>query len=285
MNGILNQTSEETIDLATDTDGDGIKDGNEVNYIEELSSKKEINTIVYFEMPSNPNKVDSDNDGILDAIDPKLMFYSMTDRTLALSARLSYTNLKSNIGELVGDKGEKELSKYKIVYANNSGSNSLISNLGESFMDNGLGSVAIKISRSSQRDAIILSFRGTEFDADALNDSLTDLMATALTYKPQSSWVFNDANKLIQGDVFSAAEGLINNYNYKYDLVGDGLGSSDLFKRIGTDIGSWIAKDEYGNVIDAPKVKGTNLVLSQIHGIDLWCKDSRLKYPQTANIY
>lgn len=94
-----------------------------------------------------------------------------------------------------------------------------------------------------------------------------------------------EENKLIQEDVFLAAEGLLNNYNYKYNLVCDGIGSSDLFKRIGTDIGSWIAKDEYGNVIDAPKVKGTNIVLSQIHGIDLWCKDTRLKYPQTTNIY
>lgn len=220
-------------------------------------------------------------------------------------------------------------------------------------MDNGLGSVAIKISRSGQKDAIILSFRGTEFDDDALNDGATDLIAAALTYNPQSSWVFNDANKeyrklieeypnadfylsghslggritqdvlfsvlddnigwftkdvkkpihcatfngfgynridfeankLIQGDVFSAVEGLLNNYNYEYDFVGDGLGSSDLFKRIGTDIGSWTAEDEYGNEIDAPRVPGLNLVFSEIHGIDLWCKDSRLKYPQTVGIY
>lgn len=104
-----------------DTDGDGIKDGEEVNYIKKVRSLKQINTAVHFFMSSDPNKVDSDNDGIVDAIDPKTMVYSITDRTLALSATLSYTNLKSSIGKLVGDKGESELSNWKIVSANDSG--------------------------------------------------------------------------------------------------------------------------------------------------------------------
>jgi len=68
-------------------------------------------------------------------------------------------------------------------------------------------------------------------------------------------------------------------------IVGDGLGASALFKRIGTDKGPWIAKDENGNVIDAPKVPVLNMVFSELHGIDLFYKDSRLKYPQTTGIY
>lgn len=372
LSKIFEQTSEETVDLTKDTDGDGVTDYHEKRGVrtntdwvytrydnsdtdgdglkdgEELSYKNG-----YFEMRTNPTKMDSDSDGILDNTDPEPMVYSITDRTLALSASLSYSNLESSTGSLVGNKGEPELSDFRIIYANNSGSNSLIGNIVEGFMDNGLGSVAIKISRSGKRDAIILSYRGTEFDDDAVNDGGTDLIAAALTYNPQASWVFNDANKeyrklikeypnadfylsghslggrvmqdvlfsvlddnigwfskevkkpvhcatfnafgynkvdfyankLIQGDVFTAAEGLLNNYYYEYDLVGDGLGASTLFKRIGTDIGPWTAKDENGNVIDATRIPVLNMIFSAVHGIDLWYKDSRLKYPQTNGIY
>lgn len=372
LSGIFDQTSEETVDLTKDTDGDGISDYHEKRGVrvntrwiytdydnpdtdgdglkdgEELTYKNG-----YFKMNTDPTKKDSDNDGINDNIDPEPMVYSITDRTLALSASLSYTNLESDIGNFVGDKGESELSNFKIIHANNSGNDSLIGDIVEGIMDNGLGSAAIKISRSGKRDAVILSYRGSEFDDDVINDGGTDLIAALLTYNPQASWVFNDANKeyrklikeypnadfylsghslggrivqdvlfsvlddnigwfskevkkpvhcatfngfgynkadfygnkLIQKEVFTAAEELLNNYYYQYDLVGDGLGASALFKRIGTDKGPWIAKDENGNVIDAPKVPVLNMVFSELHGIDLFYKDSRLKYPQTTGIY
>lgn len=74
----------------------------------------------------------------------------------------------------------------------------------------------------------------------------------------------------------------MNNYYYEHDFVGDGLGASALFKRIGTDIGPWVAKDENGNVIDGTKIPGLNLIFSAVHGIDLWYNDSGLKYPQTS---
>ena len=142
-----------------DTDGDGLKDGEELTYKNG-----------YFKMNTDPTKKDSDNDGINDNIDPEPMVYSITDRTLALSASLSYTNLESDIGNFVGDKGESELSNFKIIHANNSGNDSLIGDIVEGIMDNGLGSAAIKISRSGKRDAVILSYRGSEFDDDVIND-------------------------------------------------------------------------------------------------------------------
>lgn len=367
LSGVFDQTSGETLDLTKDTDGDGISDYHEKRGVrfntgwiytdynnsdtdgdglkdgEELHYKNG-----YFEMRTDPTKKDSDNDGINDKTDPEPMVYSITDRTLALTASLSYTNLESSIGSLVGSKGEPELSNFKIIYSNNSGSDSLIGNIVEGFMDNGLGSVAIKISRSGKRDAVILSYRGSEFDDDAINDGGTDLIAAALTYNPQASWVFNDANKeyrklikeypntdfylsghslggrvmqdvlfsvlddnigwfskevkkpvhcatfnafgynkadfyankLTNGDVFTAAEGLLNNYYYQYDLVGDGLGASALFKRIGTDKGPWIARDENGNVIE--KNQWIPYEPVKLHGVMLFFTDVGLKYPNCS---
>ena len=68
---------------------------------------------------------------------------------------------------------------------------------------------------------------------------------------------------------------MLNNYNYKYDLVGEGFGNSLLFKRLGTDIGPYRAKDKDGNEIKKPILRPH--YVNQIHGIHWFCNDERLK--------
>ena len=66
----------------------------------------------------------------------------------------------------------------------------------------------------------------------------------------------------------------INNYYYEKDFVGENLGNSLAFKRLGNNIGPWTAKDENGNTIDTSIIE-----LSKVHGITLFHYDKNLIYP------
>ncbi|MGF7047665.1 hypothetical protein J2T13_002170 [Paenibacillus sp. DS2015] len=85
-----------------------------------------------------------------------------------------------------------------------------------------------------------------------------------------------------QGNVNSISQKLTN-YYYKNDLVGEGAGSSWAFKRLGTDVGPWTAKDEKGNVI-MPE-DNTSLDLTKVHAIGLFYYEPGLKYPTLSNYY
>jgi len=68
----------------------------------------------------------------------------------------------------------------------------------------------------------------------------------------------------------------LTNYYYERDFVGDGLGHSVLFKRLGADVGPWTAtKDGEGN----PIPPGSKFELSKLHSISLFMRDSLLTYP------
>lgn len=315
-----------------DVDGDGVKDGEEVTYVDG-----------YFLMKSDPTKADSDNDGIKDGIDPEPMVYSITDRTLSLAAGLSYKNLSSKVGELVG--GDKELKEWKIVYGNDSGQSFI-----KEFSDGGLGSVTIKISRSGKKDAVIFALRGTEPESDSVHDFSADLWMGLATNSRQSNNAFNEYKKLInefpnaefylsghslggrlvqnvlyntydsnegmfgffktnlkipthsatfnalgynkvnhwmiKNSIINSVKDKLNNYYFKYDLVGQGFGASKVFKRIGTDIGPLIAKDEKGNPLKFEKISSMMpYSFSELHAIDIFYNEESLKYTNNKSIY
>ena len=352
---VFNQTSEDTVDLTKDTDGDGLSDYHEKKGIrtntgkwiftyyndpdsdndglldgEELVYKGNLTTMSHYFMKSNPEKADSDEDGINDKNDPEPMIYSITDRTLALAAGLSYTNLKSRIGEKVGFKGEPELSEFKIVGANDSGMLTF-----NDFFDGGLGSVAIKLSIRGKNDALIFALRGTEPTKNLIDDGNTDLFLGIGIDTQQSKKAFKEykklANKFPNSDIYLSGHSLggrlvqdtlyniyddnngyfglfkknikepirsatfnalgynkvqyfdnwlfndslvedikdvLYNYYYKNDFVGEGLGHSWVYKRLGTDIGPWIAKDENGDIIVEEDKWG--YAIAKLHSIELF---------------
>lgn len=364
----FNEASEETIDLATDTDGDGLSDyhekrgirtgvveiktdvnnpdsdddllldGQELEYVDAGNGKG------YFRMLSNPTNIDSDYDGIHDKLDEKPMVYNLTDRTLALTAGLSYSNLKSKVGSKIEDLIDAEfrfekinshikgLNGWTIVHGNDSGAGVI-----DMFTDSGLGSVAIKYSRMG-KDIIIYGIRGTEFEDDKVNDVDTDRLAAIYGYSPQSDNAYNEYKSLLkefpnadfyvaghslggrivqdvlyqienrnesifktriksplrattfnalgynrfdyktlENDVLNTIKPSLYNYYYKNDLVGEGLGASLAFVRMGTDIGPWTARDANGDVIVEDDSFGYSLLA--VHGIHLWVQDINLKYP------
>ncbi|MGI8372633.1 cell wall-binding repeat-containing protein [Priestia megaterium] len=368
LDTIFDQTSEETVDLGNDKDKDGlsdyhekrgirtsvgeiktdfdnpdsdgdlIKDGDELTYVDASDGNKG-----YFILNSNPTKKDSDNDTINDKSDPEPMLYNMTDRTLAIAAGLSYSNLNSKegntIGELISNKfpfprakeSVKEIQNWSVIYGNDSGEGVI-----DMFTDNGLGSVAIKLSRMGKPDTIIYGLRGTEFDDDKLNDGITDLDGVLTRYTPQSNDAYSEYKSLIkdypnaefylaghslggrivqdvfyktfnrnesifktsikkplhaatfnalgynitnytllENDVIKSIENKLSNYYYRGDLVGQGMGATSTAKRLGNDIGPWIAKDKNGKEITGKKTFG--FIGKAVHGIDLWLDEPLLK--------
>ncbi|MBP3040684.1 VWA domain-containing protein [Bacillaceae bacterium Marseille-Q3522] len=225
----FDDTSEETIDLATDkdedglsdyhekrkirtnngdelqtdvnnpdTDGDGLKDGEELIYngVEDGNG--------YFVMKSDPLKRDTDNDGIGDLSDDQPLAYNITDRTLALVAGVSYTNLFAEQGNTIADLINEgftfetvndyvePLRNWEIVQGNDSGDNS-----STSLDDKGLASVAVK-TEINGRDVIIYGIRGTEPNDDAIADLITDIKGGALKHTNQSVFAYAQYKTLIK---------------------------------------------------------------------------------------
>jgi len=353
-----------------DTDGDGLMDGMELAYVEAPETNGG-----YYRLGSDPRKGDSDGDGIDDGTDPEPMVYNITDRTMALAAALSYTNLGDWVGKTVAEavqggqrfenltaEGLEELLPWRIVHVNESGKPKNIQEIIQDLLQEGLGNIAIRLPRMGKSEAVIFANRGTDLSSlfAGILDFTVDLEVTVFRgvivrvlhqTTLQSDDAYNEyrnltryyqnadfyltghslGGRIIQDVMFLVNKGnkgneitkvpmravtfnafgydgisygsmnIINvrevmiassktrNYYYKYDLVGDGAGRPPLFFRIGQDTG-WIALDENGNEIEAPKVKILNYEMRMymffaVHGINLWVKDNRLKYPNLKVIF
>lgn len=199
---IFNGTYRNTNMYNPDTDGDRLLDGQEIYPVYQILNG--VKTIRYYKLLSDPTKKDSDGDGIGDAIDPEKICFNVTDRTLALVAGLSYSNLSNKTGKTIGeliDSGvtfenleneyAAEIRDAKIIYSNESG----IGWWGD-FGDRGLGSVVVQISRPGKNDAIIYGLRGTEPGKDTTNDALTDLVLGLGWSSAQSDVVFGEYKSL-----------------------------------------------------------------------------------------
>ncbi len=341
INGITYNTDYQV----ADTDGDGLLDGEEVKIVDDK-----------FVIITNPLKADSDKDGIDDKTDPDPMIYSITDHTLALAAGLSYVNLSTEIGNTVGsitslpdadDYAELvsfgELSDFQILWGNDSEQISMAE-----YFDRGYGSIAIKISREGQNDAIIYAIRGSDFDVDFVTDGLTDVALALGLETKQSAMAFIEykvlvsqypncdiyltghslGGRLVQDVVYNVYttnsesaktdqivtpthaatfNGLgynlvqylelntnslittakINSVLYNYyntdDLIGEGLGDSNLFKRLGTEAGDFTALDEKGDAI-VRAFPELEYEPGNFHGILTFYEQEELKYPN-SDIY
>lgn len=232
LGDVFDQTTEETIDLTTDTDNDGLSDYHEkkgfrsnTTWIytdyqnpdtdgdgildgDEVQFKKRINPSgveeSYFDTKSDPTQKDSDGDGLNDPEDPYPFIFDVSDRILALTAGLSYTNLRSELGKTVGeildngfkiqeDAVAKEnldiLRSAKIIYANDSETRNFFGGIKDTSNDIGLGAVALKFSTPNRRDAIVYAFRGTEVSVIAPSDLFVDAGAY-FNVNPQANFGF-----------------------------------------------------------------------------------------------
>jgi len=193
-----------------DTDGDGLMDGMELAYAEAPETNGG-----YYRLRSDPRKGDSDGDGIDDGTDPEPMVYNITDRTMALAAALSYTNLGDWVGKTVAEavqggqrfenltaEGLEELLPWRIVHVNESGwfewFDPISSAINPSWKDYGLGSFAIQIERMGKNRTAIIGYRGTEFSEDTLNDMLADLVSYTSDYNPQADIAYKKYKSLIK---------------------------------------------------------------------------------------
>lgn len=211
-----------------DTDGDGLLDGEEVSiYFKENEEGK-----VYFTLHSNPIISDSDGDGILDALDPEQLEYNITDRSLALAAGLSYNNLSNYVNQDLSvamadgykfknmETEDLDLLKdWTVVQANDSGVG-----YWKDFWDSGLGSVAIKYTKSTGDEIVIFGLRGTEgFGDDLLNDGAADIRLGLTTSSFQSNNAFREYTELINengnANIYLAGHSLggrlVQDVNYK----------------------------------------------------------------------
>ncbi len=335
--------------LDADTDGDSLLDGEEVQVIDGS-----------FVMITNPLKADSDNDGIDDGDDPEPMCYSITDYTLALAAGFSYLNVSSEIGNTIGSITSLEteaytaelitfddLSAFQILWGNDSSSVSIAE-----YFDHGYGSIAIKISRPGENDAIIYAIRGSDFDVDFdvdfVTDGLTDVALALGLDTRQSALAFIEykilanqypncdiyitghslGGRLVQDVVYNVytsnsessiteqiktpehaatfnalgynfvqylelstnkltttlkIENVLFNYYNTDDLIGEGLGNSNLFKRLGTEAGDFVAIDQNGDEI-ARSFPDLEYEPGNFHGISTFYEQEGLKYP-ASDIY
>ena len=204
-----------------DTDGDGLKDDEEIEFSLKYNEDK---TRVYVKgkLKSYPHLEDSDNDAILDPDDPKPMEYTITDRTLAFVEGLSYSDLKPYVGKTVGqaieagakvDNLSTEHAEYLkdavIVHANNSGYYDWLDILKT---DKGLGSIALKFVRKTEPTAVIFAIRGTEPTKDLVNDAVTDVDLGFSWSSKQSEIAFKEYKSIAT------------NKEYDYYVTGHSLG-------------------------------------------------------------
>lgn len=143
--------------MNSDTDGDGLKDGEEVYWVKDEVTKKGS-----FGFTSNPELKDTDGDGLNDKEDTRPLDFDIRTRHTLMASDLTYVNLEDYVGSYVDtvssssglderfDHGlanpRKELKGWKIVYAEDSNG-----------WDLGFAAVAIK-----KGDDIIIGYRGTE---------------------------------------------------------------------------------------------------------------------------
>ena len=164
-----------------DTDGDGIKDGDEVVITKEYNADRTKVKVTGKLVLGNPTKPDTDGDGFNDGEDKEPLDYTITDMTLALVEGLSYSNLSAYKNKTVGEaikagvintggisiENAELIKDGIIIHANDS-------SVGywKEFWEQGLGSIAIKFKRNTKPDAVIYAIRGTEFKTDFVHDFL-----------------------------------------------------------------------------------------------------------------
>ena len=203
--------------LVEDTDGDKLKDGQEVEIVK-IPNAEGTQVRVVGKLHSYPDKIDSDNDSINDYHDPDPMSYTITDRVLSWVEGLSYTNLEGFIGQTVGyalEHGAKldgissdtaQYLKEAIIYS--------AGNSGEGFYSKagGLGFVALKITRRNMPTAIIYALRGTENDDDFVKDWANNIDLGFSWDSKQSKYAFTNYKNIAQ------------NSSFDYYVVGHSLG-------------------------------------------------------------
>lgn len=202
-----------------DTDGDGLKDGEEVQMKYEYNADKTQVKVTGKLVLGDPTKSDTDGDGIRDSVDPEKFSYTITDRTLSWVQGLSYTNLEAYVGSTVGEimdkvtfknlsaENAKYLSSARIIYANDSDSGYI-----GDFWDSGLGSVALRFERFGKKDAVVYALRGTEFNSDLANDGIADVVLGIGWDCEQSRNAFNEYKRIAK------------NKNTDYYITGHSLG-------------------------------------------------------------
>ncbi|MFI3255270.1 MAG: hypothetical protein R3Y63_13190, partial [Eubacteriales bacterium] len=195
-----------------------------------------------------------------DRTDADPLTYTITDKTLALVAALSYNNLESlvnhslfkTIGDIVGagvaltNLNERQyLNDYstplwnaKIIAANDS--NFLGATDSDKF-DKGLGAVAVEIERYGMADAVILGFRGSEFILDKKNDALTDLILSVSGSSTQSSYAYLEYMSLA------------NDPSKEYYIAGHSLGG----RLVQDTLYSVYEAKERGSSVQLPKYSAT----------------------------
>jgi hypothetical protein len=151
-----------------DTDGDGLGDGEEATL-----SFVSLSNIPYYKTTSRPDLEDTDNDGIIDSNDHNPKKYDVSQTHLTLMSDLSYINLEKMEGSLMTDL--KDLSSIKENVSVKDRIDRLegwkIANAENSnWYDSGLGALALK-----RGDQIVLAYRGTEPELAGWNDILADI--------------------------------------------------------------------------------------------------------------
>lgn len=202
-----------------DTDGDGLADGDEVE-VEIIYNKDKTMAYVKGKIKSYPDKVDSDNDGLSDYVDPERMEYTITDRTLSIIEGLSYTNLESYIGMSIGDLIDQgvyfenvndeniELIRDAVINSACDSGTGMI----DGFWSQGFGCVSLKFTRQKKHTAIVYALRGSEFDDDFFYDGTTDLELGVSWDSEQSRCAFSHYKSIAK------------NHTYDFIVCGHSLG-------------------------------------------------------------
>lgn len=197
-----------------DTDGDGLKDGEEV-----ILSSLNMNSGTFYNTISRPDKYDTDKDGISDGNDKRPKEYDVSKTNLVLMSEIAYVNLESFEGQDITDLREQlkesvnkrlnALDGWKIANAEDS-----------NFYDSGMSAIALKKGKQ-----MVIAYRGTEFNAGGLNDILSDLQMTMLNSNHQ----INNAKR------FAATSILDNTTTTNISITGHSLGGY-LAQKISYDI-------------------------------------------------
>ncbi|ABS35729.1 DUF2974 domain-containing protein [Clostridium botulinum] len=146
-----------------DTDGDGLKDGEEIQYCSDNGG--------YFIVKSNPLLYDSDGDGSSDKYDANPMKYELSDRQLAIFSRLAYSDLESSIGKTVKEiKDPKDI--FNTVELQDWGNTEEIGDwkLIDAKDDTSYSKAGFAASTYKLGNNIIVAYRGSESNLELLSD-------------------------------------------------------------------------------------------------------------------
>ncbi len=193
-----------------DTDGDNLEDGEEV-VLEYIYNEDKTQVKVIGKLNSDPSKKDTDSDGYIDSEDKNPLVWDISDRDLAISAGISYTDLA---------KGTR-IDTSSIGLNNGANVNEMI---GWTVLDTWHGGAGFYAAALKKDKNIVLAFRGSKpnynwgeiIDTDWIDD-----------------WFYADFINLITGISTQApaaqmfTEKIINNYSgYNIYICGHSLGGN-----------------------------------------------------------